>query len=66
MANGIVYAGGGFGGAIITFAMNALIQNLGPEWTFRILGLVTLTTGLPAAWMIKERTPLTSTTFIEW
>jgi hypothetical protein len=66
IANGLVYAGGGFGGASITFAMDALIQNLGPEWTFRIIGLVTLATGLPAAWMIKERAPLTNATFIEW
>jgi len=29
IANGIVYAGGGLGGTLITFAMNALIQELG-------------------------------------
>ena len=66
IANGIVYAGGGFGGASLSFAMEALLQKLGPEWTFRIIGLVTLATGLPAAWMIKERAPLTNATFIEW
>jgi MFS family permease len=66
IANGIVYAGGGLGGTIISFAMDAAIQKLGPAWTFRILGLTTLATGLPAAWLIKERTPITTTTFIEW
>ncbi|RDL40415.1 uncharacterized protein BP5553_00394 [Venustampulla echinocandica] len=66
IANGIVYAGGGIGGTVIAFAVNALIQELGPEWTFRILGLVTLATGLPAAWLIKERAPITTTTFVEW
>jgi nitrate/nitrite transporter NarK len=66
IANGIVYAGGGLGGTVICFAMDGLIQKLGPEWTFRIIGLVTLATGLPAAWMIKERAPITSAVFIEW
>ncbi|TVY81399.1 Aspyridones efflux protein apdF [Lachnellula suecica] len=66
VANGIVYAGGGLGGAVITFAMNGLISSLGPEWTFRIIGLVTLATGFPAAWLIKERLPITTPTFIEW
>lgn len=66
IANGIVYAGGGLGGTVMSFAMNALIQNLGPSWTFRIIGLMTLATGLPAAYLIKERTPITTNTFIEW
>ncbi len=66
LANGIVYAGGGLGGTAISFAVNGLLQKLGPPWTFRIMGLVVLATGLPAAWLIKERAPIRSTTFIEW
>ena len=66
VANGIVYAGGGLGGTIISFAMDGVIQKLGPVWTFRIIGLTTLATGLPAAWLIKERTPITTAMFIEW
>jgi MFS family permease len=66
VANGIVYAGGGLGGTVISFAMNSVLQKLGPPWTFRILGLTTLATGLPSAWLIKERTPITTATFIEW
>ncbi|KAF4631797.1 hypothetical protein G7Y89_g6331 [Cudoniella acicularis] len=66
IANGIVYAGGGLGGAAIAFALDKLIQSLGPEWAFRILGLVTAATGLPAAWLIKERAPITTAMFIEW
>ncbi|TVY45176.1 Aspyridones efflux protein [Lachnellula subtilissima] len=66
VANGIVYAGGGLGGTVISFAVNGLLSSLGPEWTFRILGLVTLATGFPAAWLIKERLPITTATFIEW
>ncbi|KAL9123936.1 MAG: hypothetical protein Q9175_008277, partial [Cornicularia normoerica] len=62
LANGIVCAGGGLGGAVISPAMNAIIQRVGPAWTFRILGLMTLSTGLPAAWLIKERCPIRSNT----
>ncbi|KAF6219007.1 hypothetical protein HO133_005551 [Letharia lupina] len=66
LANGIVCAGGGLGGTVISLSMNAIIQRVGPAWTFRILGLLTLATGLPAAWLIKERCPIRSATFIEW
>lgn len=66
IANGIVYAGGGLGGTAISFAMDALIQKLGIVWTFRVLGIAMLVTGLPAAWLIKERAPIKTTTFIEW
>lgn len=66
IANGVVYAGGGLGGTVISFAMDGLINKLGVEWTFRIIGIVTLTTALPAAWLIKERAPIKTTNFIEW
>ncbi|PVH82230.1 monocarboxylate transporter [Cadophora sp. DSE1049] len=66
IANGIVYAGGGLGGTVISFAMDGLIHKLGVEWTFRIIGILILTTGLPAAWMIKERAPVKTTNFVEW
>jgi nitrate/nitrite transporter NarK len=66
LANGIVYAGGGLGGTVISFAMDGLIKRLGPDWAFRIIGLMTLVTGLPAAWLIKERAPITRLGFIEW
>ncbi|KAL2048725.1 hypothetical protein ABVK25_011042 [Lepraria finkii] len=66
LANGIVYAGGGLGGTIITLVMNSVIEKVGPAWTFRILGLATLGTGLPAAWLIKERSPIRTATFVEW
>ncbi|KAJ7776846.1 putative monocarboxylate transporter [Mycena maculata] len=66
LANGIIFAGGGLGGAVTSFAINSLIQSLGPAWTFRIIGLITLATGLPAAWLIKERTAIRTTGFIEW
>jgi nitrate/nitrite transporter NarK len=66
LANGLVFAGGGLGGAVTSFALDSLINSLGPAWAFRVLGLMTLATGLPAAWLITERTTIRSAGFIEW
>lgn len=66
LANGIVYAGGGLGGAVTSFGLDVLIQRFGPAWTYRILGIATLVTGLPAAWFIRERTPIRTATLVEW
>lgn len=66
LANGIVFAGGGLGGAVTSFALDSLIQKVGAEWTYRILGVLTLLTGLPAAWLVKERVPPRSSGFVEW
>lgn len=66
LANGVVYAVGGLGGTVISFAMDGLLSRLGPAWTFRVIGFVTLATGLPAAWLIRERAPIRSTAFVDW
>ena len=66
IANGIIYAGGGLGGAVISFLVNSLLEALGTAWTFRIIGAMTLVTALPAAYLIKERTPIQSTSLIDW
>ncbi|KAL4763462.1 major facilitator superfamily domain-containing protein [Aspergillus foveolatus] len=66
IANGIVYAAGGLGGAVISFIVDALIQGTGLAWTFRTLGLITLATGIPAALFIKERAPIPKSAFVEW
>ncbi|KAH8892636.1 MFS general substrate transporter [Thozetella sp. PMI_491] len=66
IANGIVFAGGGFGGATISFGLDYLIQALGTAWGFRILGLMILATGLPAAWFIRERVPIRTGPLVEW
>lgn len=66
IANGIAFAGGGLGGAIISFVTNGLVQALGVAWAFRVLGFITLATGLPAAYLIKERVPIRPTSFVEW
>lgn len=66
IANGIVYAGGGLGGTVISFILNALLENVGIAWTFRILGFMIIITGLPAAYLIKERTAIQATQVVEW
>ncbi|OLN93199.1 Riboflavin transporter MCH5-like protein 12 [Colletotrichum chlorophyti] len=66
LANGIVFAGGGLGGAVNSFALDALINRLGAAWAYRVLALVTLATGLPAAWLIKERVAVRSSGFVDW
>ncbi|KAL7952845.1 major facilitator superfamily domain-containing protein [Trichoderma compactum] len=66
LANGFMFAGSGFGGAAISFAFDSLIQKLGVVWAYRILGLMTLSTGLPTAWLVKERIPVERREFIEW
>lgn len=66
LANGIVFMGGGLGGTVMSLGISRLISSLGVAWSFRIVGLMTLATGLPAAYLMKERAPVRNTTFIEW
>ncbi|GFF62389.1 hypothetical protein IFM51744_10955 [Aspergillus udagawae] len=66
IANGIVYAGGGLGGIVISFILDALLQSVGIAWTFRVLGFMIMSTGLPAAWLIKERAPIKPAKMVEW
>ncbi|KAH8892997.1 major facilitator superfamily transporter [Thozetella sp. PMI_491] len=66
LANGIVFAGGGLGASIISITLDPMIQKFGPAWAYRVLALATLVTGLPAAWLIKERAPIRTAGFIEW
>ena len=66
LANGLVKLGGGLGATVLSLALQALIEDVGTAWMFRILGLITLATGLPAAWLIKERQPLRSAPFIDF
>lgn len=66
LANGLVYAAAGLGGAIISLMMNALVNKLGPSWAYRITGFLTMGTGVPVAWLIKERTAIRRAGFVEW
>lgn len=58
LANALVKLGGGLGATILSGSLNSLINKVGLAWMFRILGIMTLATGIPAALAIKERTPL--------
>lgn len=66
LANGIVYAAGGLGGAVTSFTIDSLIRRLGTAWAFHVLGLITLATGIPAAWLIRERTSVRTPGFVDW
>jgi MFS family permease len=66
LANGIVYAGGGVGGAAISLITEQLLKSVGLAWTFRLMGIVTLATGLPAAYLLRERVPATRRSLVEW
>jgi hypothetical protein len=66
LANGVVFAGGGFGGAFFSLTLEKLLAKLGVAWTFRALSFFTLAVGLPAAALIKERAMRKSLSFVEW
>lgn len=55
LANGFIKLGGGVGGTVMAIAQDALVRKVGIAWTFRIQGLLTLSIGLPAAWLVKDR-----------
>jgi MFS family permease len=50
----------------MSFVLNALIDNVGIPWSFRIFGFLIIGTGLPAAYLIKERVAIRQTQFVEW
>jgi MFS family permease len=66
LANGLVFAGGGLGGAVISLSISGFVNRFGTAWTFRFLGLVMFATGMPASWVIKERAPVRTSSFIDW
>ena len=60
-ANGVVKLGGGLGATILAIVVQALIDKAGIPWTFRILGFVSLASAVPAALLVRERIPASST-----
>ncbi|KAF4974016.1 hypothetical protein FZEAL_9036 [Fusarium zealandicum] len=54
-ANGIVKLGGSLGALAGAPAVGYLAEGVGVAWTFRILGIVSLATGIPTALLIKDR-----------
>ena len=55
LANGIATAGSGLGGMMYSLATNAMIDNLGVEWAFRILGILACAVNVVCAVLIKDR-----------
>jgi MFS family permease len=53
-ANGVVKLGGGVGATVMALATGAMADRLGIAWTFRVMGLAALATGVPAALAIRE------------
>ncbi|KAI6891439.1 hypothetical protein KC318_g13774 [Hortaea werneckii] len=64
-ANGVVKVGGGVGATVLALVLEYLIQAVGVSWTFRILGFITLATGLPTAFLIRERSHGRSAAFLD-
>lgn len=65
-ANGIVKLGGGIGATVMAIVTSVLVDRLGIAWTFRIFGLMSLATGVPAAFFIRERIPAQGSFEIDW
>ena len=58
LASGIIKMGGGIGAAVLAIAIDKMIGQVGIPWTFRILGLCSFATSVPAAWFVRERVPI--------
>ncbi|KAB2571965.1 MFS transporter [Lasiodiplodia theobromae] len=54
-ANGITASGSGLGGLMYSLATNAMIQRIGLDWAFRILGICAFTVNTACALLIKDR-----------
>ncbi|KAF5249512.1 hypothetical protein FANTH_5205 [Fusarium anthophilum] len=65
-ANGIVKAGGGVGATVLPLATQAMIDRVGLQWTFRILGASILVTGIPCAFLLTELRRGGTTSRFDW
>ncbi|KAI4189341.1 MAG: hypothetical protein L6R41_001519 [Letrouitia leprolyta] len=65
-AHGVVKLGGGIGSTVMAIVVQLLIEKVGIPWTFRIVGFITLASGIPAALLVKERGTLHRTSFVDW
>jgi len=65
LANGLVKTGGGIGATVLPIVAQKLIDKAGLQWTFRILGLIVLSVGIPCALLLPERTGVRPPRF-EW
>ena len=65
-ANGIVKLGGGIGATVMGIVTGLITERVGVAWTFRIFGLATLATGIPASFVVKERVSARKDYSIDW
>ena len=64
-ANGLVKLGGGLGATVMAIVVQVLIDRVGIPWTFRILGLISLASGVPAALLCRDREPFHNAPFVD-
>ncbi|KAI8079712.1 major facilitator superfamily domain-containing protein [Gilbertella persicaria] len=57
IALGIVAGGSGMGGLILPFIVTPINRNLGPGWTYRILGFICMVCDIIACIFVRERIP---------
>ncbi|RKK08121.1 hypothetical protein BFJ66_g17399 [Fusarium oxysporum f. sp. cepae] len=55
LANGIAIAGAGLGGLTYSLAVGAMIRNMGLDWAYRILAIVSVVTNITCTLLIKTR-----------
>ncbi|CVK86056.1 related to monocarboxylate transporter [Fusarium proliferatum] len=55
LANGIAIAGAGLGGLTYSLATGAIIRNMGLEWAYRILAIVSAVANIPCTLLIRTR-----------
>lgn len=55
LANGITSAGSGVGGLAMSFAIQAMIEDLGISWALRITGIVGFAVNFPATMILRTR-----------
>lgn len=66
LANGLVKMGGGIGATALPIAAQALLDGVGLQWTFRILGGLVLVTGGPCALLLNDRTRTAAAARFDW
>lgn len=57
LANGLIEFAGGIGGTVLSIGLNKSIISVGVAWTFRIIGVCCLATGIRAAFRVQELKP---------
>ena len=63
LTTGIFSSGGGIGGAVYCILSQKLINSIGLPWTFRILGIISLSMMIPSCFFLKPGIPSNSNTY---